>query len=287
MHQADLVTSPFKDYEILDSGDNRKLERYGEYVLIRPETQALWRPLRPELWKNAHAEFAWKGKSGEWRVKGVPESWDFAWEDARASLRLTSFKHTGVFPEQASNWKWIAERISALKSPKVLNLFAYTGVASIVACQAGASVTHVDSSKQSNAWAKENAEKSGIPPEGIRYILEDAYKFVSRETRRGSMYEGVILDPPAFGHGASKEIWRIEENLMNLLEMIPKILSKAPGSFFLLNGYAAGYAPQSLAQVVQSAFPGIAVEFGELHLEESGNGRRIPSGIYVRFARKR
>ena len=292
MNHIDLATNGWPDYELLDSGDNKKLERFGPLVLIRPETQAIWKPLHPELWKTAKAEFRFDGGKGSWRSKGNggSEIWDITWNsDARFSLRLTSFKHTGVFPEQAPNWEWIGERVDALAKrgvPKVLNLFGYTGIASIVAAKHGAMVTHLDASKQSNTWAKENAALSQVPPDTLRYITDDALKFVEREARRGSMYDGIILDPPAFGRGPDGEVWKIEEDICVLLDAVKKVFAQKPGSFFLLNGYAAGYAPQSLAQAVESSFGTIKDgEFGELRINEKVSGRVVPSGIYVRFVK--
>ncbi|HEY5221067.1 MAG TPA: class I SAM-dependent methyltransferase [Candidatus Paceibacterota bacterium] len=291
MEHIDLSTNGWSDYELLDSGDNKKLERFGPHVLIRPETQAIWKPLHPELWKQAGAEFKFDKDKGSWRGKSTPEPWVVSWrDDIKFSLRLTSFKHTGVFPEQAPNWEWIGEQVSALAKrggadkPKVLNLFGYTGIASIVAAKHGAHVTHLDASKQSNTWAKENAALSHVPPDTLRYITDDALKFVEREARRSSMYDGIILDPPAFGRGPDGEVWRIEEDIVPLLNGTKKIFAQKPGSFFLLNGYAAGYAPQSLVQAVESAFGTIKNgEFGELGINEKNSGRVIPSGIYVRF----
>ncbi|MGB7957293.1 MAG: class I SAM-dependent methyltransferase [Minisyncoccia bacterium] len=340
MENKNLIVKPWPDYEILDSGGNRKLERWGKYILIRPETQAIWEPQRPELWRGAQAEFKFVGARGAWKKTGAPESWELAWRDVRFSARLGSFKHLGIFPEQAANWEWIGtclqnglhdssgsfrlqtenssskyspsipssevlgfrsksprnsqtpiletgplNRVKNMRSPKVLNLFGYTGIASIVAAQAGAEVTHVDASKQSNAWAKENAELSGVPAGAIRFLNDDVMKFVLREVRRGAEYDGIILDPPAFGRGPSNEVWRIEEHLPRLLREAEKILSKKPGAFFLLNGYAAGYSATSFMQVTADVFPKEAGEFGELQISESGTGHVIPSGIYVRFVR--
>jgi len=284
-----LVSLPWNDYELLDSGDSMKLERFSEIIVARPETQALWRKVRPELWETAHAEFAFHDKKGSWNMKKpVPESWELAWNDARLTARLTGFKHTGVFPEQAPNWEWVRAQIAKLDKPKVLNLFGYTGIASVVAARAGALVTHVDASKQSLDWAHENARLSGVGEDKIRWILDDALSFVKRETRRGVTYDGIILDPPAFGRGAKGEVWKIEEDLPKLLESLKKLLSETSGSFFLINGYAAGYAPRSFAQAVESVFSAeseINSECGELHIKEAQTERVIPAGIYVRFAR--
>jgi 23S rRNA (cytosine1962-C5)-methyltransferase len=298
MQNKDLTTRGWHDYELIDSGDNKKLERYGKFVIIRPETQAIWKPQRPELWKKADAEFRFEGSKGLWHGKEAPEPWNIAWRDeTRFSLRLTSFKHTGVFPEQAPNWEWIAECVDQLKKaisvtakaanqPKVLNLFGYTGIASVVAARHGAHVTHCDASKQSNAWARENATLSSVPEDGVRYITDDALKFVERELRRGATYDGIVLDPPAFGRGANGEVWHIEDDIIVLLDALRKLLVKKPGSFFLLNGYAAGYAPQSFLQSVESSSPEAKTatgEFGELRIKESSGDRVIPAGIYVRF----
>jgi 23S rRNA (cytosine1962-C5)-methyltransferase len=285
MKNQNLISLPWSDYEILDSGNNRKLERWGNHVLIRPETQAIWGPRNPESWRDAHAEFKFIGAKGVWQNDGVPESWELVWRDARFSARLGSFKHLGVFPEQAANWEWTEACVKNLKKPKVLNLFGYTGIASIVAAKAGAEVTHVDASKQSNTWAKNNAELSGVATDTIRFLEDDALKFAMREVRRGAEYDGVILDPPAFGRGPTNEIWQIEENLPRLLREIEKIFSKKPGAFFLLNGYAAGYSPTTFLQTVKETFPAAGGEFGELQIAEAKSGRVIPSGIYVRFVK--
>jgi 23S rRNA (cytosine1962-C5)-methyltransferase len=315
MKNSNLTVRPWRDYDLLDSGDNRKIERFGKFILVRPETQAIWPPSQPELWNRVDGEFVWgsngksedvgksgRQKGGAWRRKNISNEWELGWNQVKFFARLTSFKHIGVFPEQAANWEWIAERVGRLAasrenglrgkhaaSPSVLNLFGYTGIASIVAAQAGAHVTYVDASRQSNEWAKENAQLSEVPPDEIRYIFDDALAFVLREVRRGASYDGIILDPPAFGRGAKSEIWRIEEHLPRLLEALAKIMSKKPGAFFLLNGYAAGYSAQSFAQAVEGVFPEMKkilnAEFGELHIEEKNSGRYVPSGIYVRFVR--
>lgn len=281
-----LVSLPWSDYELLDSGDLMKLERFGAIAVARPETQALWRKQRPELWETAHAEFAFHDKKGSWNMKkSVPESWELAWNDARFLVRLTGFKHTGIFPEQTPNWEWSKTQIEKLEKPKILNLFGYTGIASVVAAQAGALVTHIDASKHSLDWAHGNARLSRVGEDKIRWVLDDALAFVKREARRGAKYDGIILDPPAFGRGASGEVWKIEEDLPALLEALKKLLSETSGSFFLINGYAAGYAPRSFAQAVESVFDEISGECGELYIKESASKRVIPAGIYVRFVR--
>ncbi|HYD93339.1 MAG TPA: class I SAM-dependent methyltransferase [Candidatus Paceibacterota bacterium] len=284
MIERHLSTRASDGYELLDSGDHLKLERYGDYVLARPDTQAIWRKSDASLWEKAAAVFSRDGAKGAWEKNGdLPDMWDVSFGSMTLSTRLTSFKHTGIFPEQSPNWEWTAGKIQALKEPQILNLFGYTGAASIAAAQAGAQVTHVDSSKSSVTWAKENAERSGVPEGAIRYIVEDARSFVKREIRRGAKYEGILLDPPAFGRGAKDEVWKIEEDLLPLIELLKELLSDAPGSFFLLNGYAAGYAPQSFLQLVESVFGTVDAEYGELRIEEK-SGRLLPSGMYVRFS---
>lgn len=283
--KKDLRASRWVDYELLDSGDNKKLERYGDVIVSRPDTQAIWKPRHPELWKKADAEFLWNDGKAQWRQhRALPEEWRLSWEKVRFAVKLTSFKHTGIFPEQAANWEWIMESVRALEKPRFLNLFGYTGVASIVAAEEGAIVTHVDASKQSLTWARENAELSGVH-EGIRYILDDALKFAKREVRREAQYEGIILDPPAFGRGPKGETWKIEEQLPDLVETLSRLLSRKPGAFFLLNGYAAGYMPESFAQLTESYFPDTSGLYGTLHIAENDSSRVIPAGIYVRFVR--
>lgn len=281
-----LVTVPWNDYELLDSGDGEKLERFGALTVARPETQALWAKQFPDAWKSADATFTFADKKGIWKMKKkLPESWPLTWNDATFRARLTSFKHTGLFPEQAPNWQWVRETIAPLEKPSVLNLFGYTGAASVTAALSGAFVTHVDASKQSLDWAHENAKLSKVPTDGIRWMLDDALAFVKRGVRRNATYDGIILDPPAFGRGAKGEVWHIEEDLLPLLLELKKLLNETSGSFFLLNGYAAGYAPRAFAQAVESVFGEVAGESGELHIKESNAERVIPAGIYVRFVR--
>lgn len=289
-HDHHLIAKSCGDYELLDSGDNEKLERFGTVITRRPETQALWKKQRPELWETAHATFSFVDKKGAWQIhKSVPDSWKVVRTGLPLIARLTSFKHTGIFPEQSPNWEWLEGRVRAISQEasvvSVLNLFGYTGAATVTVALAGASVTHVDASKQSLDWAHENARLLGIGEDKIRWILDDALAFVKREARRGASYDGIILDPPAFGRGAKGEVWKIEEDFSTLLTGLNKILSDKPDSFFLLNGYAAGYAPRSFAQAVESTFGGVNGESGELYIQESSSERVIPAGIYVRFVR--
>lgn len=284
MKDCNLIATSCGDYELLDSGDNMKLERFGEIIIARPETQALWAKHDMSAWSGAHATFQFKDKKGSWHMhKPVPESWVVVRTGLPLIARLTSFKHTGIFPEQAPNWEWIAK--NTRPEMKILNLFGYTGAATITAARTGAHVTHVDASKQSLDWAHENARLSNIGEDKIRWILDDALAFVKREARRGARYDGIILDPPAFGRGAKGEVWKIEEDFSALLTSLKEILSDKSGSFFLLNGYAAGYAPLSFSQAVESVFGKVDGECGELHIKESSSERVVPAGIYVRFVR--
>lgn len=285
--RKDLSVEEWADYELLDSGGHEKLERFGDIVLARPETQAIWEKQKPEGWSDADASFSFgEGGKGKWDKKpDMPEDWQIGWRDARFIIKPTNFKHIGIFPEQASQWEWIAEQAKKLEAPKVLNLFGYTGAASVVAAQAGVQVTHVDASKQSLSWAKENAQASGLSEDSVRWILDDALQFAKREARREAKYEGIVLDPPAFGRGPKGEVWHIEEQLPELMRALRDILSDNPGTFLVLNGYAAGYTPLSFKQLVEGVFGEVAGEYGELQLPESGTSRLISSGIYARFTR--
>ncbi len=306
----------WKDYELLDSGNGEKLERFGRYVLRRPEPKALWEPSMGEAeWqKLAHVAFvpgagfgkAGKEDSGTWnRLKkmedqweihynGAPEAETHAASDLHIALRLglTSFKHVGVFPEQADNWEFIFRETSRLSrihkanglpAPKVLNLFAYTGAASIAARCAGADVTHLDSVRQVVTWARDNMERSGL--DGIRWVVEDAMKFARREARRGNVYQGIILDPPAYGHGPDGEKWKLDELLYELLKNVAAILSPREG-FVVLNLYSNGYSALLGETLVREAFKGQLREMtsGELVLTDSF-GKALPLSIYVRIKR--
>ena len=298
-HDQRLVSEGWADYELLDSGEGVKLERFGQVVLARPETQALWSKRQPELWAGAHATFQSEEGKGTWnKNKEVPESWEMSRGPVRFSAKLTSFKHVGVFPEQEPNWTWIKDRVLDIVrptsdvrrtmsyTPSVLNLFGYTGIATLAAVHAGAKMTHVDASKQSLDWAHENAELTGLPEDAVRWLPDDALAFAKREVRRGAKYDGIILDPPAFGRGPKGEVWHIEEDLPALLTVLKELLADTPGAFFLMSGYAAGYSAYAFAQLVESAFgPVASSESGELHIKESSSERVVPSGIYCRFVR--
>lgn len=297
----------WKDYETVDSGDGEKLERFGEYYIIRPEPKALWsRSMSQSEWMRlAHTRFrpgagfgkAGKEDSGTWeRLKRSEDQWYIGYRGSQDgpsfSLRLglTSFKHVGVFPEQAPNWEYIYRNTALLagrlgRRPKVLNLFAYTGAASLAARAAGADVTHLDSVRQVVTWARGNMEKSGL--DGIRWIVEDAMKFVKREERRGNVYDGIIMDPPAYGHGPDGEKWKLDECLFDMMRHVSSILSRKD-SFLVLNLYSNGFSPLLGETVLKQAFglgdKDCEMESGELSLRDRF-GKDLPLSIVVRLKR--
>ncbi len=281
-----LTTEPSRGYELLDSGDGEKLERFGEFVLRRPDPQALWLKNLPEReWQNAHGSFRRDGMKGDWILKpGLPERWQIELSGLNFWIHPSSFKHTGLFPEQQPNWEWTKELIkNAGRKVSVLNLFGYTGGASLAAAQAGAEVCHVDGSKVAIKWGRDNAEISGVAGKPIRWILDDARVFIQREIKRGRKYEGIILDPPAFGHGPNKELWKIEDHLLELLKMCREVMSDQP-LFFLINGYASGYSAIAYENNMLSLFKGGKFEQGELTIRESKSGRLLPCGIFARWS---
>lgn len=301
------LTPRFDDYELIDSGNFEKLERFGAYVTRRPEPQAIWRPTLSEAeWQRADASFLRDARSderGEWRLRPqMPDRWtvEYRYRDMRLRMRLalTSFKHVGIFPEQAANWNFIHDcclRLGGCENgmpatgapkvadaPKVLNLFAYTGGATLAARAAGAEVTHVDSVKQVVTWARENMEASGL--DGVRWMVEDALKFVRREVRRGNRYAGIILDPPAYGRGANGEKWILEENIGEMLDCCAQLLEPS-GAFLVLNLYSMGLSSTLARTAVRQAFGAPCEEqWGELCFTDRG-GKELPLGTYYRFAR--
>ncbi len=272
------------DYELLDTGEEEKLERYGVWVLRRPDPQALWEKGLPDSeWRRAHGHFVRKGEKGEWTLSPeLPKEWPIEFGGYTFLIKPTSFKHTGLFPEQLANWEWVAERA---QGASVLNLFGYTGAASLAAAKAGASVTHIDASKTAVEWARKNAELSGLKDAPIRWIVEDAMKFVDRDIKRGTKYDGIILDPPAFGHGPDGELWKIERDLVPLMQKCRELLSDKP-RFVVMNGYAAGYSHLAFLHLLApiQKLHGGSVEGGELTLEESTTKRLLPCGIYARYS---
>lgn len=286
-----MRTQGWADYALLDSGHGRKLERYGRYTVVRPEPQCLWTPRLPaEAWEAADAVFdpSDEEDAGRWRFRGKPvETWPLAWGQARFQGRFTAFRHLAFFPEQAANWTWLDQRIRAHGGqPKVLNLFGYTGVASLVMAAAGAAVTHVDASKKAIGWARENAELSGLADRPIRWITEDARKYVQREVRRGSRYDGIILDPPKYGRGPGGEVWRLFEDLPELAGLCAELLGEQ-ASFLVLNAYAERISGAALSGLLAEKLTGRGgrIEWGELALVEDAGDRQIGMSFYARWAR--
>ena len=287
-----LVTpTHWKDYELIDCGDFEKLERFGGIVLIRPEPQAVWsKSLTQTDWQRLH-DIKFKGRSataGDWVKKDVktPDRWHIEYKNNHAAIKfrlaLTSFKHLGIFPEQAVNWDYITENIKRFKnpSPKVLNLFAYTGGASLIAQAAGADTTHVDSIKQVVTWANENQEISGLS--NIRWVVEDALKFVKRELKRGKKYNGIILDPPAYGNGPNGEKWKLEGNINEMMSEVIQLLDPDE-HFLILNTYSLGFSSIIIENLIKSAYPAVTnLEIGELYLQATA-GPKLPLGVFGKF----
>ena len=277
----------WKDYEVIDCSKGEKLERWGDYILVRPDPQVIWdTPRKEKGWHkmNAHYHRSKKG-GGEWEFFELPQQWSIHYRSLTFQLKPFSFKHTGLFPEQAANWDWFSELIKKAGRPvKVLNLFAYTGGATIAAAAAGASVTHVDASKGMVTWAKENAASSGLADAPIRWIVDDCVKFVEREIRRGNHYDAIIMDPPSYGRGPKGEIWKIEESIHPLVKLCAQLLVDRP-LFFLINSYTTGLQPAVLSYLIGTElkrFPG-KVTADEIGLPVSSNGLTLPCGASGRF----
>ncbi len=286
-----LITEPEKNYELIDSGSGAKIERYGNFILRRPDPQALWQKTLPEKeWQKADGWFKAEKENAGWHLKsGVPEEWPIEFSGLKFLVKPTPFKHTGVFPEQKNNWGWIANCIAkSLKQNRkeisIINLFGYTGGASLVCAKSGAKVCHIDGSKTAIAWAKKNAEISKLADKPIRWILDDALAFLRREIKRQKQYDGIIMDPPAFGRGPKGEVWKIEKDFPELMELCQKILSPNP-LFFLINGYASGYSSiayeNNLIPILKKY--GGRIESGELAIRESKAWRLLPCGIFSRW----
>ncbi|MBO4979546.1 MAG: class I SAM-dependent methyltransferase [Clostridia bacterium] len=279
----------WKDYELIDTSEGERLERWGEYLLIRPDPQIVWKnEKKSPLWKKADATYKRSsGGGGGWKNSRVPEQWRIGYGGLRFVIRPTGFKHTGLFPEQAANWDWFSELIRNAGRPiKVLNLFAYTGGATVAAAKAGASVCHVDAAKGMVAQAKENAALSGLADAPIRYIVDDCKKFVEREIKRGNRYDAIIMDPPSYGRGPSGEVWKIEDSIDEFVTLVSSVLSDEP-LFFLLNSYTTGLSPLTMSYILQlrvcRRFGG-KTEAGELALPVKQTGGFLPCGASVRWS---
>lgn len=282
------IADHWKDYEVIDTSCGEKLERWGKYILLRPDPQVIWKTEKtvPE-WNhlNGHYHRSSKG-GGEWEFFKLPQEWTISYRELNFRLKPFSFKHTGLFPEQAVNWDWCGERIRQANRPvKVLNLFAYTGGATLAAASAGASVTHVDASKGMVTWAKENAAASHLEDAPIRWLVDDCVKFVEREIRRGNKYDGIIMDPPSYGRGPKGEIWKIEESIYPFVELASQLLSD-DALFFLINSYTTGLQPAVLSYMLNTVIQkkrGGEVQSSEIGLPVSSNGLVLPCGATGRW----
>ncbi len=287
------IADNWKDYEVIDTASGEKLERWGDYILIRPDPQVIWNTPRnlPQWHKpNGHYHRSTKG-GGEWEFFKLPDEWDIHYKELTFHLKPFSFKHTGLFPEQAVNWDWFSSIIKGAlnrepnRTIKVLNLFAYTGGATLSAAAAGAHVTHVDASKGMVGWAKENAVSSGLADVPVRWLVDDCVKFVEREIRRGNKYDAIIMDPPSYGRGPKGEIWKIEDSIFPFIELTVQLLDKN-ALFFLINSYTTGLQPAVLSYMMETAICsrlGGQVESGEIGLPVSSNGLVLPCGASGRW----
>jgi len=282
------IAGDWKDYQVIDCSKGEKLERWGEYLLVRPDPQVIWdTPRKHHGWsrKNGHYHRSAKG-GGEWEFFDLPKQWTVAYQGLTFNLKPFSFKHTGLFPEQAVNWDWFGGKIKQAGRPaKVLNLFAYTGGATLAAARAGADVTHVDASRGMVSWAKENAASSGLSSCPVRWLVDDCVKFVEREIRRGCRYDGIIMDPPSYGRGPKGEIWKIEDSIYALIQLCAGLLSDKP-LFFLVNSYTTGLAPAVLTYMLSTALLpryGGRADAQEIGLPVSESGLVLPCGASGRW----
>lgn len=282
------VSDKWRDYELIDCTDGQRLERWGSEILVRPDPQAIWKTTEADSrWKNPSAVYSRSASGGgHWEKNDLPQSWRIKYGKLTFNIKPMNFKHTGIFPEQAANWDYAMGRINDADRPvSVLNLFAYTGGASVACAQAGAKVCHVDAAKGMVSWARENARSSGLEDAPIRWIVDDCAKFVEREIRRGSRYDAIIMDPPSYGRGPSGEIWKLEENLWDFLSLTSNVLSDKP-LFVIINSYTTGLSPSVLTYISESIFSarfGGKSESRELGLPVSATGLRLPCGAACRW----
>lgn len=281
------LANEWNDYQILDMANGEKLEKWNNIVLVRPDPQIIWKQKTfPEKWKNANAEYLRSNTGGgQWKYnKKVPESWQVKYKNLTFNIKPMGFKHTGLFPEQAVNWDWMINKIKNVnREIKVLNLFAYTGGATVACLSAGASVCHVDSSKGMVAWAKENVCSSGLQDRKVRYIVDDVVKFVNREIRRGNKYDAIIMDPPSYGRGTNGEVWKFEDNIYDLVELCSKVLTEKP-LFFLINSYTTGISSAVLENILKLNIHSKGkFSNGEIGIPMQNSNLVLPCGIYGRW----
>ena len=282
------IANNWKDYEILDMADGEKLERWGNIFLVRPDPQIIWKEKTfPNKWKKINARYnRSKTGGGSWEyTSNLPKAWQIKYNDLVFNIKPMGFKHTGLFPEQAVNWDWMINKIKSEKREvKVLNLFAYTGGATVACLSAGASVCHVDSSKGMTAWAKENVISSGLEKKSVRYIVDDVFKFVNREIRRGNKYDAIIMDPPSYGRGANGEVWKFEENIDELIKLCSKVLSDDP-LFFLVNSYTTGISSTVIENILKMDLKVKKGKYscGEIGLPMTDSKLTLPCGIFAKW----
>ena len=285
------LSDKWKDFELIDCSDGEKLERWGKYTLVRPDPQAIWSTKRENsAWFSPNGRYARSSTGGgRWAKADVPESWQVHYGELTFNVKLMNFKHTGIFPEQACNWDYIMEKVRNAGRPlNVLNLFAYTGAASLAAAAAGANVCHVDAAKGMVAWAKENAVASGLADRPIRWIVDDCQKFVEREIRRGRRNDAIIMDPPSYGRGPSGEIWKLEESLYPLVKLCAEVLSDEP-EFVIINSYTTGLSPSVISYMSETIFTerfGGKSESQEIGLPVTESGLALPCGATCRWSRR-
>ena len=279
------IADEWKDYECIDTADGEKLERWGEIILCRPDPQVIWdTKSAPKLWKTSDAHYHRSSSGGgKWEYrKTIPEQWTVKYKSLTFNIKPMGFKHTGLFPEQAVNWEYMMEKIRLRPGAKVLNLFAYTGGATVACAKAGAAVTHVDASKGMVQWAKENAKSSGLQEAPIRYLVDDCMKFVEREIRRGNKYDAILMDPPSYGRGPGGEIWKIEESICHFVRRCSLLLSDNP-LFFIINSYTTGLSPTVLSNLMQMCLPEGRVESSEIGLRITSSSMVLPCGATGRW----
>lgn len=275
----------WKDYECIDTADGDKLERWGDIILCRPDPQVIWsKKAAPEMWKNADARYNRSSSGGgSWSYKNkTPDRWEIKYKDLTFNIKPMGFKHTGLFPEQAVNWDWMREKIRQKGGGKILNLFAYTGGATVACAKEGAHVTHVDASKGMVSWAKENVQSSNVKTENVRYLVDDCMKLVEREIRRGNKYDGIIMDPPSYGRGPGGEVWKLEDSLYSFVERCALLLSDTP-MFFVINSYTTGLQPGVLTNIMTLTLPKGKISADEIGLPISSSGMVLPCGATARW----
>lgn len=281
-----LTTIGWEDYELIDSGDGKRLERFGKYILVRPDPQIIWQPLKDKgVWLKADAVFEKTGDKGYWNLKtNLPDKWQMHYKDLTFWVKLTPFKHTGVFPEQSLQWDWIKTVIPD-DMFSVLNLFGYTGIASLAAAKRGAKVTHLDASRKTLAWARENQSASNLADKPIRWILDDAIKFCQREVKRGVKYDAIIMDPPIYGHGPNGEVWDFNQSFPGLLKICKQLLSDNP-LFILVNAYAISSSALMVQNMLKDMMGNIGqIEVGELVIQQKDSDRLLSTGIFGRWSK--